>query len=70
MQIALTVFMGRDIAGKRRGKQAVFTEEDPSSVGFAATFSHEGRRKNCGEIVPHRLLPSWEKVPEGRMRGN
>jgi hypothetical protein len=42
----------------------------PSSVGFAATFSHRGRRKDGGRIEPHRLLPLWEKVPEGRMRGS
>jgi hypothetical protein len=31
-----------------------------------ASFELKG---NC-EIVPHRLLPLWEKVPEGRMRGS
>ncbi|GLQ54083.1 hypothetical protein GCM10010862_13420 [Devosia nitrariae] len=48
----------------------------PSSVSASgrSTFSHEGRREGgqslarCEEGSSH-LLPSWEKVPEGRMRG-
>src|SRR5687768_2867224 len=43
----------------------------PSSVSrFArSTFSHEGRRVTTANSRLFPLLPSWEKVPEGRMRG-
>src|SRR5690606_36301619 len=34
-----------------------------------ATFSHKGRRVMTGNFRLHPLLPLWEKVPEGRMRG-
>jgi len=48
----------------------LFGVAHPSSVSTCgrATFSHKGRRKD--EARPRRpLLPLWEKVPEGRMRG-
>ncbi len=43
----------------------------PSSVSACgrSTFSHEGRREPTEGSRLHPLLPSWEKVPEGRMRG-
>jgi hypothetical protein len=46
----------------------------PTLIRPLGTFSHQGRRARAERIVrPGRccctLLPSWEKVPEGRMRG-
>src|SRR5690606_39022850 len=43
----------------------------PSSVSAfgRSTFSHEGRREVTAGSRLRPLLPLWEKVPEGRMRG-
>jgi hypothetical protein len=39
----------------------------PPHPALRATFSHVGEKEGGGPTF--FLLPSWEKVPEGRMRG-